>query len=955
MEFLRQVASAFIENERERLKDYCFVFPNRRSLLFFQKYLGEESGRALLSPVMLTVNELFAELSGLRPADRIEALYRLYRIYAELTGSNEQFDDFLYWGDVFLNDFDDVDKYMADASALFRNLGDYKDIESDYSFLSPQQVEAINKFWSGFSSGNPSKNGIRERFSKTWDILYSLYSRLRSDLRADGTGYEGMIYRDVAEDDDKVPEYGMVVFVGLNAPNKCEMALMDRLLKSGKADFYWDYYGSLIRDKNNPASHFIEGNSKRYPSRYKIKDDLHEENFKFDNIELIAVPSAVGQTKAAHDILSGIAASCGDADRMIGTAVVLPDESLLMPMLSSVPECIKTVNVTMGYPLSFTPVMSFMTALDSLQRTLRMDKDGSLLFYHRSVMDLLDHPYISWNRQLVRDLKSFIIGRNSVYVSVSDMAGILSGPGMQDREKPAVCFLLEKVFRKPDDIAEYLSGILGVLSDDSGADMEDSCRTVNIGSVDREFIRQFLSIVNRIERLSLPISQATFFRLLSRLASSARIPFSGEPLSGLQIMGNLETRALDFENLIILSVNEGVYPSRNVANSLIPYNLRKGFSLPTYELQDGIAAYYFYRLLARAKNVYLLYDTRTDGVRSSEFSRYVYQLKLHYKVGIKERIVLSRISSACGQDDKVVKDISIMGRMRSLFCDDGSSKAESALSATALNDYMTCGMRFYYRHVMGLSEEDDVTEEIDERILGSIFHKVMEYVYADEKGKALSCERIREIKDKDRICGYIERCICENAGINEVKGRNVIIREIVWRYVKKQLLYDSSCAPLIIKDTECRVGGNLEIPFGNIRLKGFIDRVDVVKGKIRLVDYKTGSVETGFRDMDSLFDTDSDKRSAPLFQLMFYAMMYFKYGKCESEYLKDGIGVAVYSLRKMFSEKPLEIDVSAVSAEEFSDRLKTLLSEIFNEKIPFEKTADARRCEYCPFKLICNR
>ena len=297
MEFLRQVASAFVENERERLKDYCFVFPNRRSLLFFQKYLGEESGRALLSPVMLTVNELFAELSGLRPADRIEALYRLYRIYAELTGSNEQFDDFLYWGDVFLNDFDDVDKYMADASALFRNLGDYKDIESDYSFLSPQQAEAINKFWSGFSSGNPSKNGIRERFSKTWDILYSLYSRLRSDLRAGGIGYEGMIYRDVAEDDGKVPEYVMVVFVGLNAPNKCEMALMDRLLKSGKADFYWDYYGSLIRDKNNPASHFIEGNSKRYPSRYKIKDDLHEENFKFDNIELIAVPSAVGQTK----------------------------------------------------------------------------------------------------------------------------------------------------------------------------------------------------------------------------------------------------------------------------------------------------------------------------------------------------------------------------------------------------------------------------------------------------------------------------------------------------------------------------------------------------------------------------------------------------------------------------------------------------------------------------------
>ena len=595
--FLYQVASLFYSEYGAEVSRLAFVFPNRRTGLFFQKYLSEVSEKPLFSPTILTINDLFVQLSGKQAADRISMLFKLYDIYLRHSGSSETFDEFLYWGEMLLNDFDDIDKYMADARMLFTNVTDLREIENDFSFLSPEQIAAIRTFWSSFYPKGDTPN--QEQFLAVWQILYALYTDLREALATEGKGYEGMIFREVVEQMEKdeccdLP-YTKVVFVGLNALSVAEERFLSGLQKRGIADFYWDYASPKVTDPDNKASYFVERNLRQFPSQLIENGQLTIDNEDDDKkkIEVIGIPSGIGQAKQVCSILNEL---CKEdemsAEEALRTAVILPDEHLLIPVLNAIPEQIKRINVTMGYPLAGTPVASLMEYILALQKNIRY-VDRRPVFYFRDVLPILNHRYISTTSpEMVSNLVKDISENNKIYISYDDL-----------NKTPLLSILFTPV-TAVETFSDYLINVLQELNkaveggklkvESVNSDTEPlsafNSQLSTINDIEQEFIFHYFATVNRMKEVmreaNVEMKIDTYFRLLKRVTDTITIPFQGEPLSGLQIMGVLETRALDFDRLIILSMNEGIFPLRKAANSFIPYNLRRGFGLPTYEHQD---------------------------------------------------------------------------------------------------------------------------------------------------------------------------------------------------------------------------------------------------------------------------------------------------------------------------------------------------------------------------------
>ena len=560
--FLYQVASLFYEKWEAEVSRLAFVFPNRRTGLFFQKYLSEVADTPLFSPTILTINDLFIQLSGKQSADRISMLFILYDIYIRQSGSTETFDEFLYWGEMLLNDFDDIDKYMANARMLFSNVTDLREIENDFDFLSDEQIAAIRSFWSSFYPRGDTPN--QQQFLAVWQVLYDLYEEFRATLAAEGKGYEGMIFREVVESMERgeSPDlpYEQIVFVGLNALSVSEERFLAQLQKREIADFYWDYVSDKVTDPDNKASYFVSRNLKSFPSSMKLPP---EEKVKTE-IEVIGIPSGIGQAKHVYTLLSDW---CKEAEmsseEALRTAVILPDEHLLIPVLNAIPEQIRRINVTMGYPLAGTPVASLIEYILALQKNVRYI-DRNPLFYFRDVLPVLNHRYIlSTSPEIISSLVKEITENNKIYISHTEL------------EKTPLLEILFTPVTGVEAFSDYLIKVLEelnkVMSALSDEEEEDAPQRTN--DLEQEFIFHYFTTVNRMKevmkdaRIEMKID--TFFRLLKRVTDTITIPFHGEPLSGLQIMGVLETRALDFDRLIILSMNEGIFPQRKAARHWI--------------------------------------------------------------------------------------------------------------------------------------------------------------------------------------------------------------------------------------------------------------------------------------------------------------------------------------------------------------------------------------------------
>lgn len=943
--FLRGVARAYVQNGA---LDSVFVLPNRRSLKFFRMYLGQEygaaTGKPLFAPEIITINEFFTGLCGLASADWVELLYILYKEYIALMYSGleykdavkkEPFDEFVHWGDTILRDFNDVDKYMVNPLQLFTNIRDLKELDSDFSFLSPKQFEAVKCFWTNYLRGGKLTEK-KEFFNSVWGIMYRLYRNFNEILAARGIGYEGMIYRTVAEN---VSGYGFdkrVVFIGFNAPNNCERRVMQYLRDCGKGDFYWDFYGPMLTDKMNGASEIIGRCVNEFPSLYGI--DCPAVPLQEQKVKVYASPSGTGQALVVEQILEDLFPG-GEVghNEAFSTAVVLPDEKMLFPVLNAIPPKFKSINVTMGYPISATALASFMELARQLQTDVRM-KGNRLCFYYKSLLELLSHEYVKkLSLQQARAIEDAVRRGNMIFIEHSSQ--IFEGCG-------EFLELLLRVVQEPEEIAGYQMDILRYLDG-------------RLESWDREFIYQYYLKVHRLASLDIPMEGKTWYRLLDQLCRGIIVPFKGEPLAGLQVMGTLETRALDFDNVIIISANEGRFPSSNTGQSVIPYNLRIGFGLPTYELQDGIAAYHFYRSICRARNVYMVYDTRTEGLGTGEASRYIKQLKYHFGVQLEEIPVVAASYGGNGpQEVKVEKTPQIMESLVANYTGEG----KRALSASAINAYIDCPLKFYLENVEGCREEDDVSETVEGNVFGSIFHYVMEGVYKKYVGKRVETEDIEGlVKDKAFIGNLVLDGFARYMQVKELEGQHLIIKALIEKYVQLTLAADKKRTPFVYEAGEGKFYYKLPIAEGKVlvNFKAFIDRIDrSVDGNVlRISDYKTGKFdrlqkENG--DMAECFSSANTGKYKESVQLYLYALIYF------SNILERGgelsqTELAIYPVRKIAVDGIAGLLLDMDTLESFRQELVKCVEEIFNPQIPFAANPDAKYCSYCINRSICGR
>lgn len=945
--FLYSVAETIYNRVGENIRNYAFVFPNRRAGIFFGKYLGDIAGKPIFSPSIYTISDFFESISQYTLIDRVELLFIIYTHYKRLSKTQERFDDFIYWGDILANDFNDIDKYMTDASALFSNIKELKEIDVKFGLpLTEEQMKFINRFCDNFKDSGLSDK--TRNFITVWNILYELYSAVKNDLRARGKAYEGMIMREVAEtaaNEDLNLEYAGVIFVGFNLLTPAEEALMKSLKMSGKGDFYWDANSPALKDPYNKAAVFLSDNIKKFPSRYKCDE---EPIISYPEIKIIGVPSNTGQTKCAEEILSRLAVSGKPHETGINTAVILPDERLLLPVLYSIPDQYADINVTMGYPLSETPLSGFFQLLFDMQKRVRTDTEDNVSFYYKNIIAILSSPYIRRKfGKSTGDFENEIKTGNKVYVKKTEIP--------QEFQ-----YIFERVTNVTGAI-EYLKRIITSLT---GNSTEEEC---SVSPLEKEFLYQYDTNINKLCPLCSDeiMNPDTFFRLLQKISVGTKVAFKGEPLSGLQIMGVLETRGLDFENIIILTVNEGIFPAGKPTETFIPYNLRMGFGLSVSEHRDSITAYYFYRLIARAKRVFLIYDTRAEGLRTGEVSRFAYQLKYQYLHKcpslLKEKELSYKIYPGDSNTIKINKTDGIYEKILSF-----ARGGEQALSASALNTYIDCPLKFYLSYIERLEEDEEVLEDLDAASYGTIYHSIMHDLYKRLKGKVVTRDILTTLKKDDALLtrliekGFAETYFKSNKP-KRLTGRLYLRGEIIRKMVKRTLEIDADRTPFLYVDTELKIKGSISLaPDREVNLKGFIDRVDKCGETTNIIDYKSGNAELRFDSVESLFDPDDARRNKAVFQLFFYALLYLQK---EPEAICPGI----YSLKKYYDtdfvwrisceKEPLTDLAGAQRAllDKYAALLKECISEIFDGQKPFVQTENKGICEYCQFRTLCRR
>ena len=944
--FLKQVASHY---HKEGIDGTLFVFPNRRSASFFRKYLcAQVTGAPVLAPGMLTINDFFYKIYGVAASHRVRLLVELYEVYKSLYAKAESLDDFIFWGNTLLQDFDDVDKYLVNARDLFANVEDLKAIQDSYSYLSEGQRTAIDNFLKHFRDGGgrltvniEGGENVKSRFLQIWNILYPLYTGFREALRQKGLAYEGMVYRDLAERikgetplsdilKARFPETRKYVFVGLNALNECEKAVLGRMRSAGLAEFVWDWVSPMIKHPLNKSSFFMKDNLAAFPQAFEVKaDDSNPE------IHVVSVPSAVGQTKLLPEILRQ--RTPGD---LVETAVVLPDESLLFPVLNTVPPDVTSINVTMGCPLKGGGIYTLVSAISGMQMHLRPYK-GGMWFYHRdvwavfssSVFKKLLTPEEEEKVKAVKEAAKY-------YIPAEELCG---GPLLDLVFTPVVEDVKAASAKQIQALQEYLSRIVSFL----GWSLRDHADML----LELDYAKSLNMVLNVLSGIHLEVKPATWIRLLDQILDGESVPFEGEPLKGLQIMGPLETRALDFRNLVIMSCNEGVFPRKSVSSSFIPPELRKGFGLPTYEYQDAVWAYYFYRLLQRASKVWLIYDSRTEGLRSGEESRYIKQLKYHFGVPMIRETSTGEMHPA-DTAQEIPKTEEDIARIRA-----------KELSASALRNYLNCEARFYYATVKGLKAEDEVEESLTANMLGNVFHKTMQDLYSGREivdGEYLKAT----LADTSGIKELIRSHIMEEMHSIEVSGRNLVVEEVILDYVKEALKHDISLLGKAGSKGFRIYGLEREMryrDFHGFNFHGFVDRIDsYIPGEVRIVDYKTGKVEdkdlyitdeNAAQVVDKLFGESNKGRPEIALQLFLYGL----FASRDPEIKGSTLVNSIYATTRLFSE-PLE---DRPQSPEFlrltGERLKEMLDGMVDISRPFRRTQEADTCKWCDFKNICGR
>lgn len=959
--FLQLVAKDLYQRFGDRLPEVTLVFPSRRAGLFFNKYLAELILKPIWSPKVITINELMQQIAELNIDDSINLVTKLYTTYNKIRGINEPFENFYFWGEVMLADFDQVDKYMVNAKQLFSNIKDIKEIEEKFGGLTPEQTEALKDYLGVMANNQISE--LREKHLNIWGILFNIYKQFKEELEKEKLAFEGMAYRkaaDILSDRSTSPPLpNPIAFVGFNALNNCEKALFKRCKGDVNTLFYWDYDPVFVDNKKHEAGMFIRNNLLHFPNalpRQLIEDSTK----KPKTVKMVAAPSNVAQTKLVPKILKEMMLEGAQLNE--STAVVLPKENILIPTLQAIPAEAEELNITMGYPIKETPAYSIAEFLVKLQMNAKVNTEGVLRFYHKDVLAVLNHPYCRLcEPEISLDLANSLKRNNRIYPRRGELA---------------LSPFFDQIFSiegSSKNLTKYLLAICNriaqVVYEKASSDTNQNLR------IDLEFLYALHKSITRLQGVlsnqEFEITHKVFLQLLRKAFVQERVSFSGEPLAGLQLMGFLETRALDFESIVILSFNDDVLPGRNHPVSFITPSLRFAFGLPDYKHHDAVYAYYFYRLLNRAKNIYLVYNSRAEGLSSGEKSRFGLQLEMEQMKGQIETIPVGyNLMLTPTAPVTIEKSQEIIDKLTENL---SKRSGRITLSPSGLTTYITCPLRFYFRYVTKIDEEEEVSEEAGALEFGRIIHKTMEELYSNLTGKLVTANDIKLILAKEKFIEdtldniFNEIFLKDNsAKKDELSGRNLLARNAMIYTIKKMLRFDANRAPFTLISHEQEVYTQVSINNPNIksvRLGGSVDRIEENNNSIWAIDYKTGKHDTKkgkFQEVDELFDPTKIDAGKEVFQTFCYSLTLKelypqKAIKPAIWFVKVAKSVNDFNINRKVKTKSYPVNDFREYHDEFLAGLSNLLSDIFNSNIPFTQTADTDKCKSCPFINICGR
>lgn len=948
--FLEKTARHILNLYGSDLSEICIVMPNRRAGLFLRKFLAQGLTKPVWSPVVFSIEDFMALLSGLKQVDPVFLLIDLYEVHRKTDKEKAQtFDEFLSWGSQLLSDFNEIDRYMADP---------------DYLFTYLDEVRAIN-IW------NLDKTPLTEfqkNYLKFYQSLKGYYSGLTESLLARGEAYQGLVFRRAVEclESGKADlPWKKIVFTGFNALTTAEERAMQYLHEAGMAEFLWDADRYYLNQTIQEAGTFLRNWFSKWPLKEKnwiFEDFLNGEK----SIEVIGVPDVAGQVKLAGEILQQSGAGLDER-----TAIVLPDEKLLLPLLNSLPPEVDELNVTMGLPLKQTPLADLLDLVFQAHLHAPGMKAGKIKasrFYYRDVLKILQHPFVNRIAAIAMEENHFALGElinrirsgNLVFLRKEDLAG----NGLFDVRME----FLEPFFGDWKDVPDVIADLRKMVDLIKSSVMREPGN-----QVEAEYAFAFTGIIYQLNEIvtkfpdyfSIPI----LYRFFRQMMDNFSLPFYGEPLKGVQVMGMLETRTLDFDQLIILSCNEGLLPAAKMAHSFIPFDIKREFGLPAYQQKDAVYAYHFYRLLQRAQKVWLLYSTEPDQLGGGEKSRFIQQISRELpaynpKIKFRERFLNSPLPRGIS-----VPPISISKTGETL--DKLIKKASRGFAPTAINAFRKCPLRFYFSEIAILKEPEELMDDIDPKTLGNAVHQALFQLYEPLKNQILTVPVILSMIDS--ADGSVEKAFQDHFKGSTVQyGKNLLLvnvaRMMVRNFLKSEirLVEDLTLRklPLTILMLEQPLHRSVTIQSGGqeteVHIKGFVDRIDRIGNETRILDYKTGSADKKELFVKSWDDLLHDPVLDKGFQLISYAWLLMKPGR---EYpfragivslKKPGMGVIAVRVPGNGEGNPMD-RMGEQELQNFEKVLKSIVSEVFDLSSPFTQTAVRESCVFCPYTAICGR
>ncbi len=1021
--FFKSVADDLVKKAQSKglsLSDYVVVFPNNRAQLFFNKYLLEAYGKPTFSPSYETISTLFRSLSSYRIADPIKLVCELYEVYIEVLKENpdpdfheeeETLDNFYNWGLVLLSDFDDVDSNMVNAEDLFKNIQDTIPFEGRYDHLSEEQKDILKRFFSVFQKGEETE--LKKKFLRLWSVLGEVYNRFKKKLEDDGEMSEGMLKRHVIEslDNGKValPDKQYVV-VGFNVLLESERRLFKKMSDAKKAIFYWDCDEFYMNNTMQEAGLFMRKNIDYFKNELTTNDLLKEKK----KVTIIESPTENAQARYVGDFLSNPEVKRED------TVVVLCNESLLLPVLHSIPSQEGEeahVNVTMGLNILQTPIFGLVQILLKYQEKLELLKknsnDGEIhSILSTTILPLLRNEYLRKAFPSLKDEDKKIRKDNWRFFKYSDLCNNTEfGSLFQKCEdaKSVIVWTQEIIGKVGQDFAKKDEQNGGEKSADPDSKSEDKEALYN--ELYKETLYRIHACLTRLSTLIdegylKDVQLTMMLQLVEKVLSSLAVPFTGAEAEGLQVMGFLETRNLDFSNVILLSANEGVLPKSGNESSFIPYSLRVGYGMTTIEHKNSLYAYYFYRLLQRAENVTVMYNGSTDGGSKGQMSRFLLQLLVETKYDFTRKLINSAAPSKADYSLEVEKTPEMVNKIKDMYeagsiarkekdnplkDENGNPKKRTGLSPSAMNTFLNCSLKFYLSYIAGIKKEEEITDTVEVNEYGTIFHSTMQSFYDSRKGKVLNASDFPdeknlevEIEDWVKLAFKKDYFKMKNLadGMPTMSGPQLLQYDRARQMAKKMVELDKKYAPFKVIANELKVTKEIEVkmneddPSGKpikFLIGGSIDRMDEKEGIVRIFDYKTGKDKSGdvapYHDISELFEPDADidndkERYGYAMQVLVYSYIYgFGLPKkikpalayVNSAKSNDDICVLRWQSEvKKPKKESISLEINDSQYTVIEEGVKSVIRDMLDMSKPFKANKKEAICKYCDFKSYCG-